>query len=31
MPQTGFVGTTPEDIELKAAIRTFLESYRRAP
>jgi epsilon-lactone hydrolase len=31
MPHTGFGGSTPEDIELKAAIRTFLDRHRRAP
>jgi hypothetical protein len=31
MPHTGFGGTRPEDIELKAAIRTFLDRHRRAP
>jgi hypothetical protein len=30
MPHAGFGGTTPEDIELDAAIRTFLERHRRA-
>ncbi|MET0522122.1 MAG: alpha/beta hydrolase [Jiangellaceae bacterium] len=31
MPHRGFGGSTPEDIELDAAIRTFLDKHRRAP
>jgi epsilon-lactone hydrolase len=31
MPQGGFGGTTPEDINSKTAIRTFLNKHRRAP
>lgn len=31
MPHSGFGGTVPEDIELDAAIRAFLDKYRRAP
>ena len=29
MPHTGFGGSAPEDIELDAAIRTFLDKHRR--
>jgi epsilon-lactone hydrolase len=31
MPHGGFDGTTPEDLELETAIRTFLDKPRRAP
>ena len=30
MPHAGFGGTTPEDIELDAAIHAFLDKHRRA-
>jgi monoterpene epsilon-lactone hydrolase len=29
MPHSGFGGTTPEDVELDAAIRAFLDEHRR--
>ena len=30
MPHSGFGGTAPEDVELDAVIRTFLDKHRRA-
>jgi acetyl esterase/lipase len=31
MPHAGFGGSSPEDMELDAAIRTFLDKHRRVP